>query len=242
MKYLKILLFLLFVLCVDNVYASSIEYNITIEKNQMYKESIRYTISPNNKNGYLKSIFDDDVFFDKGHTIKYNKNVSMENSNTIVTLKHDGYVTDMNKSNFLNECFSEHEVSFDDYAISFYAVPEFKCLNHADNLIVKVTTDISSIVNNADNVLNNVYIWNQIDKNFYVNFEFGLINPSSSLNSPVKANYIIEKPAVAADIAFKDYSGAKIVLLICTVIAIIMVVIMIAKKANTSSVDNFYDN
>ncbi len=243
MKYIKILIIFLFLLSTADVYASSIEYNIMIDKNQMYKENIKYTIDPTNTSDYLKSIFDNDVFFDKAHGIKYIKKISMENGNTVVILTHDGYITDLNKSDFLKTCFSEHEVSFDDYEISFYAVPEFKCLDHADSINIKVNTSIDSIVNNADSVSNGVYTWDKIDKNFYMNAEFGILNSKSPLNAPVKSSYVLRKGEVLPDAAFKDYSGAKLALLITTGIAILMVVIMVAKKAKTyESRDSFYDN
>lgn len=246
MRYVRILFFLLFTLSASNVYASSIEYNITIEKNQMFKERIKYTIASNNQSEYLKSVFDGDVFFDKDHKIKYVKKISMENNNTVVTLSHDGYITDMNKSNFLDMCFSEHEISFDEYSISFYAVPEFKCLNHADSMLIKINTGITNIVNNADTVVNDVYVWSNINKNLYMNCEFGVINPSSSVNPPVESSEDSETKndnKVVADVKFKDDTALKLILLTGTGIAIIMVVIMVARKAHMSEPrDSFYDN
>lgn len=246
MYFKKICLLISFVLSIFiiRVNASTINYNLNIDNNRHFYETITYTIENNSDNDYLKNILSKPVYYDYNQTMLYNKKVSKDNDNTIVVLKKD-YDNNLFKySSILNECYENIGFDVDDYRISFYTKSYFKCSNRADNIVVSVTTSIPVMNNNANIIENNSYIWTQIDKIPILQMEIGEIDPSSGDLPPIECDNCTNKyvPLDKENVGGNDIKHANILIIMLTLIIIIITIILakrhISSKTETENIFN----
>ncbi len=193
------LLFLIF--SIQNTNASSVNYNLKINQNKHFYETITYSIEDNNTSDFNR-IINSDVFFDKNNTEKYTKTIKHINSNYIVVLKYDYDYSNLNKSQLLNRCFDEIDYETDQNQLVFSTYGDFKC-NVADSIRVTINSDIVMTTNNADEINNNNYVWN-VENNFlYIGVRIGEESPDSNILGPY------ENTIITGDSIGDTYTGIK---------------------------------
>lgn len=164
----------IFILGIGNAYASSITYDLTIDDEFNFNETITYNVDyddiDRSSYNFLTSVVDDDIYFDSNESVKYDKTKKNNGNQYIVTLKNDYSQIFLSGSRILNECFGDFEVETDDNNLSFKSEAPFFCSHRADTITAKIKTDLNVISSNADKVSNNIYIWNVDDKNFNMKF------------------------------------------------------------------------
>lgn len=174
-KYLIFTIFLLFI-CTLNVNASSINYNLKIDKDLVFHENIKYTMTKKdiNVSGYdfLKSVVNDNVYFNEDTKVKYNKKIQNTNNGYIVTLKHTFPSSFLDESRILKECFTKINYDYDSSSISFRGYSPFYCSYRADQININIITDLEVESNNANSTSGNVYTWNEIGEDFELRFSF----------------------------------------------------------------------
>lgn len=174
LKYIALSLTLFFC-SINLVNASSINYNVKIDKNLHFYETITYNIDKkdvktNGNYDFLTSVVNDTIYFDLKEEIPYTKNKRSDNNQYIVTLKNDYASLFLEKSRILNECFTNRNIENTISTFSFRA-SEFYCNHRADKITVTVTTDLEVESSNASQTTNNQYIWNNINKDFNMNIK-----------------------------------------------------------------------
>lgn len=179
------ILLVIFFLSISNVSASSINYELKITNDKHFYETITYNIDDNAQNNYLISILNNNVYFDVNHTKLYKKTIGSSNGSHIVVLKNDYVGNNIKNSRILNECFDKFYYDEDNYRITYYASEPFKCIDRADKITISVVTDLNVIINTADEVIGNKYIWNNIDKDFSMDLSLGEYNPDSDVLPPI---------------------------------------------------------
>ncbi len=180
----KILLFISIFIYQD-VFASTVDYEAHIDNDRNISESITYHINENETKKELTSIVANDVYFDKVRNIRYDKKISLDNNSTIVKLTHKYNVTELKNNDLLKRCFDHFDIEYDDYRISFFTYGDFKCYKSFDKVLVSITSDMNVMNNSADTKTGNNYIWNNIDKDLYINLELGEMDPNSKDLKPV---------------------------------------------------------
>ena len=180
-----IIVFITSVMVITKVNASSVDYNLIIDNNKHFYETITYTIDDQSENPYLKSIIYGDVYFDYNKTVKYEKENRKSQDKTIVILKHDYDEQQMKNSRIVKECFDKAHIKIDNYRISFYADLPLKCYDRADEFNVNITTDVNVMNTNADLITGKSYIWTNIKSIPVFHIELGEIDPSSGVLPPI---------------------------------------------------------
>lgn len=174
-KYLVFTIFALFI-CILNVNASSINYNLEIDKDLVFHENIKYTMTRKeiNVSGYdfLKSVVNDSVYFNEDNKVKYDKSIENTNNGYIVTLKHTFPGSFLDESRILKECFTKIDYDYESSSISFEGYAPFYCSYRADKININIITDLEVESNNADSTSGNVYTWNKIGEDFELSFSF----------------------------------------------------------------------
>lgn len=198
-KFIWLIIFLLIV-SFHNVHASSINYDLKIDENKHFHETITYTIEgPSDE--HLNNILNNDVYFDLNRTQRYVKTVKSINDSKIVVLKHDYDYSAFNTSRIANSCFDEINYKADNQIV-FSTFGDFKC-NFADNISVSITSDIEVITNDADEVADDRYVWYVSDGFLYIGIRIGAENPNSGVLAPYE-----DTEATADDIG-DTYTGIK---------------------------------
>ena len=173
---ISIIVFISFFACVLSVNASSITYNLNIDKNLKFSEDVVYTVSSNklDKSGdydFLTSVVNDSIYFDKNSSVKYEKARSLNNGTYTVHLKNNYSYVFLASSRILNECFSSFDFDIsNEKSILFETNSPFYCRHRADDMIINITTPLKVTSNNANKVSGNKYTWNNIDDEFTMNF------------------------------------------------------------------------
>lgn len=187
MKRICFLVILLICVCFGyNVSASSINYELRIDENRMFHETVTYSIENNTTNDYLLSIINSpNIYFDINNAFPYKKSVTKDMNLTTVTLKYDYKSGLIQNSKMLNSCFKKISYKEDSYGIIYYGTAPFSCATKADNIAITVISDIKDIINTADIVDGNKYVWNKIDKNFNMDLSLGEYDPESKVLAPV---------------------------------------------------------
>lgn len=191
MKLRYILPLLIFFVCVVNVDAESrIEYNLNIDKELQFYENIKYYVDysdiDHSSYNHLTSVVEDTIYFDNDKSVKYVKSKVNTGSQYIVTLKNSYSSMFLGGQRILNECFKSFKFKDDADEISVETENPFFCLNRADNIVVRIKTDLVVSSSNADSSSNGVYLWNITDRNF--SLRFGVKVPDIE-DDPLSGNY-----------------------------------------------------
>lgn len=173
-KLLFLIGFILLFFSYNDVSASSINYNLKIDKDLHCYETIIYSIDAKDikRDGnyhFLTSIVDDPVYFDSKNELKYNKTKQKVSNGYLVTLKYDYAYLFLSKSRIVDECFADSKLTNVDSYISFSA-SGFYCAHRADSINVVINTDLNVLNSNATSINGNNYTWNNISNNFNMNF------------------------------------------------------------------------
>ena len=113
----------LFLVNINYVDASSIEYNLTIDDDVNFIENNIYKIDKSDIDrtsyNHITSILDDDIYFDNDKTILYKKEKTNNGDFYTVSLKHKYSTYFFNNSRIINECFEWAELKSNVDSISF---------------------------------------------------------------------------------------------------------------------------
>lgn len=241
------LVFIIILLSTTRVSASSVNYELNIDDDRLFHETITYKIENNTTNDYLKSIISKPVYFDSDNTIRYTKKIVKRKDAIDVVLQYNYDVSLLNKSRIINECFDKPIVDVDKYHISFYANLPLKCSSVADDILIKITTNIDDLNQNADLVEDKTYIWNRIKDIPIFHMELGTIDPSSNVlpampcdNCENKYFYTIPENLPKYDINYIIWGVAALSSLFF--LSIIIVTITRRKRSNNVKLIGFnYD-
>lgn len=146
----------------------------------------------------------------------YNKKMIDNNDLYGMNLNYSFGLNNYNDSSLLNYCFDSSVFKVKDNYIILDAKDVSKCFTqdiyeHLDFLTVKVKTDLNVTENNADEVDNNIYIWE--------------ISREDSLNKDI---YLKIKKSVIK----KNFPFITVVIIIGVIIAVIGLVITFIRKKN----------
>lgn len=181
----SLVLVIMLFLTISDVSASSIDYELKITNDRHFYETITYNIENDTQNEYLRSVLNNSVYFDINNTMPYIKTVNNNQNEHVVVLKKDYPSASVKNSKLLNECFKSFFYDEDSYGITYYASEPFKCYDRADKITISVVTDLNVILNTADEVIGNKYIWNIIGKDFLMDLSLGEYNPNSDVLPPI---------------------------------------------------------
>lgn len=230
-----VVVFMIVMFFTYNVQASSIDYELKIDKDRHFYETITYKIENNTTNVHLLNILKDDVYFDLDNQNLYNKNISNNGMISTIVLKYDydsGYIR---QSKFLNECFKSYSYEEDKYGIVYYATSPFKCFNRADKISITVTTDINAIINTADEVIRNKYIWNKINKDFSMDLSLGKYSPNTDVLPPIADDETV--PSDDMDEwpveNIREFSYTRVIVIGIAAMIIIIGIILYKKKRSS---------
>lgn len=172
-------LFLLFVLFLGfsftNVSASSINYNLQIDKDMFFHENIVYNVDSKDikRDGtyhFLTYIVDKPVYFDLDESVRYKKSRSTTSTGYKVTLRHDYSYMFLSKTRIINECFTNKTIRTS-YNYVSVTLSDFYCAHRADNIKVVINTSLDVLASNATTHNGNSYVWDNISNNFSLRFK-----------------------------------------------------------------------
>ena len=168
------LIFAMFFVFGASVNASKIDYNLRIDNNLHFYETITYDIDKKDvKNGnnydFLTSVVNDTIYFDLKEEVPYKKTKKTTSNGYIVKLRNDYSSIFLPKSRILKECFTKFDFDTEVNKIDFSA-SEFYCSHRADNIQVLIVTDLEVTHHNASVVNGNTYTWKNINKEFAMEF------------------------------------------------------------------------
>ncbi len=237
MKNRKIFIFIITMLLISisSVDASSINYELKIDESRIFHETITYIIEDSTTNDHLLSVLNDTVYFDLDNTIPYQKTVVNKENTVIVSLKNDYTSNMIKKSKFLKECFKNFTYEEDNYKMIYYAESPFKCMNHADDFKITVISDLDSIINTADEVVGNSYIWTNINKDFMMDLSLGEYGPNSDVLPPVVDDEVV--PSDDIDEwpipSIESFPYIPVIITASSVIITAIVIFIVVKKNKT---------
>ncbi len=169
-----VLLIIAFCFCITNAHASSINYDLKIDKAMEFYETITYNISNSdiktNEYSFLTSIVNDTIYFNEENGVKYAKVKKKTNNGYIVTLTHEYSSGFFENSRIAKECFSSVTLTNDTDGLAFASSSPFFCSHRADSITINITTDLKVTNHNATTVNGNKYTWTNIGKDFSLNF------------------------------------------------------------------------
>ena len=245
-KYLFLIGFVLILFSFDNVNASSINYNLRIDKNLHLYETITYNVDKKDikNDGYyhfLTSIVNDPVYFDLKKELKYKKTKKKINNGYLVTLKHDYSYLFLSKSRIINECFVQKDLNNNNSYLSFTA-SDFYCAHRADTINVTINTDLQVLNTNSTNNTDNNYTWNNINKDFNIRFQVGIPTienePMDDVNSKTTDNASNDKSSTEKESEKENKHITKYVIIgIIGIISISAIAITIFLKSKKSSLN-----
>ncbi len=168
-------------LCVFFISGCDVEYDLTINNNGIFDESV--TMS------FLKSDTDyNDVLAYKNSKIPVSRNVGdapFYNSRVLDNGKYFDLIysytydsDDISNSYFISNCFNGFDIVNNDDSLVLSSGNRFGCYIgddglKADSVKINITTELDVSYNNADEINGNTYTWN-IDENNYLNKEINL--------------------------------------------------------------------
>ena len=169
-----ILLVIAFCFCLTDVHASSINYDLRIDKYMEFYETITYNISNSDiKSGeysFLTSIVNDKVYFNENNGVEYTKVKKKTSNGYVVKLTHEYSSGFFENSRIAKECFSSVTLTNDTDGIEFSSSSPFFCSHRADSITVNITTDLTVTNSNATSVNGNKYTWTNLDNDFSLKF------------------------------------------------------------------------
>lgn len=154
-----------------DVNASSISYNLRIDKAMHFYETIVYNVKDSeiDRSGdydFLTSVVNDKIYFDNNNEIEYEKTKQKTSDGYIVTLKHDYDSIFASKSRIVNECFSKANISNNTKGLKFTSSSPFFCSKRADQITINIISEINITSSNADVKKENTHTWNKVNDNF----------------------------------------------------------------------------
>lgn len=170
MKKYIYLLTLVFSLFFTNVNASSINYNVTIDNDMNFDETIIYTIDKGETRSFLKSVLNDPIYFDLNGEIPYAKSKTTSGDKTIVTLKHTSSFVFIATDRIIKECFKDVDFTSTPSTISFSTEAPFFCYSRADEIDMNIKTDLIVTSSNANKIDGNIYTWDNLNRDSRLNF------------------------------------------------------------------------
>ena len=173
---------ILFVICcffinIGFVNASSINYNLNIDKNYNFSEKIVYKVKSSEMDNsgnydYLTSVVKDKVYFDNDSSVLYKKSKSYSNGEYTVTLKNNYSYIFLSSSRILKECFSDYDFDISDNdSLSIDTTSPFYCTHRANSIIINITTPLKVANHNANKVNGSTYTWNNVNDDFRLLFK-----------------------------------------------------------------------
>lgn len=202
----------------------------------MFHEKIVYKIDTNTTNEHLKQIISQNQYFDIQSTMLYSKSVKKINDQSVVILERDYNYTDIENSKILKTCFDDFEFKSNSYNMTFYTISPFSCVANADNITINITSDINVIVNNADVIYGNKYIWKNIDDELSVDMEFGYSNPTSKVGEPKEYDNSTYQDNVPIDLTVNihetDYTFVIVIVLVGLVVLLLIGFVVFKKRTN----------
>ena len=238
-KICKIIIFIVIVILSEKINASTITYNLEIDENMKFHEKIIYNVSETNKNkneyDFLTSVVNDDIYFDLNETIYYKKQQEEKGTLKTVTLTHNYSSLFLGKSRIIKECFADYDYDRTANSLKFSSSGTFFCSHRADEITINITTPLRVTKNNAEKHNGNTYTWENIDKEFELNFE---IKPKA-VESTNHANDVdledkIDEITINNDIATKNNSIIKYILIAIPIVLIIIVILFIILKIKSA--------
>lgn len=172
-KYI-IFAFICFIFAGASAYASSIEYNLTIDDDGNFKENNIYKVKSSElkKTGnydFMTSIANDKVYFNEDRKVEYNKTKKKSNGVYTITLKNEYSSSFLNGSRIIQECFSKYDFN-DATNITISTSSPFYCYSRADSITINITTNLEVLNNNAEAVNGNTYTWHPTSRDFTLKF------------------------------------------------------------------------
>lgn len=240
MRKCLIFISLIFVSLVTNANASSITYNLNIDKDMQFNERIVYVVSNNelaqtNKYSFLSDVVNKRIYFDKNNEIPYTKSIRKTNNGYIVTLTHSYPSIFFTRSRIANECFSKTTLDNDVKGLKFSSSSPFFCSHRADNITINITSAQNITKSNSNTKNNNTYTWNKIDKDFTMNLSttpteldtepLDDVNPKNEENGSSNNN----TPSNQEKDSISDYVLLGIGVAVASV-GILVVIMLIKKK------------
>ena len=150
------------------VHASSIDYNLTIDNDMRFNETIVYTIDKDEKRSFLKTVLNDTIYFDLNNDVPYTKTKNTSGEKTVVTLKHSSSYVFIATGRIMKECFGDIDFTNSPSGISFQTDAPFYCYNRADDITVTIKTDLVVKYSNAVKTEGNTYIWTNLNRDSYL--------------------------------------------------------------------------
>ena len=239
--------FLILFLFTTKVNASSVTYELNIDEDRTFYETITYTIEKNTENEYLKSIISNPVYYDINNTIPYNKKVNRNSNNIIVVLKHSYDEKSLNNSRIVNKCFNKPVINIDEYHISFYSNLPLKCNDVTDDILIKITTSIDVMNNNADLIENQTYTWDKLKETPVFHISVGTIDPNLNVLPPMPCSNCEHKYVVidAENVPRYDTTYIFQGIMIISVIYVGVIIVTIKKRKSSRNIrlkGDFYNN
>lgn len=239
MKFRYLFIIVSILLCFDtfNVNASNINYNLRIDKNLHFYETITYNIEQkdikrDDNHNFLTSIVDDPVYFDLKEENRYKKSKTKTDKGYLVTLKHDYSYLFLPRSRIINECFVNKNYNNTKRELSFEG-SDFYCAHRADTIKVSINTDLDVSYSNASSSNNNAYVWNNISNNFSIKFRVRKptieTEPMDDITE-TEQNEQTEKPISTKENNKKSVNGYVLVSIISLAFVIIVIGIIFLKR------------
>ncbi len=228
-----------------NVYASSINYNLQIDRDMNFHERIIYNIDSKDikRDGnyhFLTAILDKPVYFDLQEDIRYRKSKSTTSSGYAVTLQNDYPYMFLSKSRILNECFTKKQINNTPSYISLSA-SEFYCSHRADQIKVIINTPLNVLSSNASSNNGNTYIWDNVSDSFSLSFK--VQTPTVEDDPMDHSNVDVEEEDTANDtnnqIKEKRNTSFIIISLVIAILFISLLFGVIVLKKKKDSLDKF---
>lgn len=222
----KILYFLFFVsaLYINNVNASSIDFNIKATSFNQFNETIVYTIENNTSNAFLKSVISDPIYFDINNQYQYQKSITKNNQNTIVTLTYTYSPELIKESRIYSNCFLKRNFDYQEKSIAIYG-NGFVCYDRADSINISINSSIPVVYIDSEIEKENYFAWQNVEDSLYLDIIFGTEDFSDVEES------------IFSDFTPFLIAGGIIIVTVCSILIIFMLKGRKAKVANSE----FYD-
>ena len=209
-KYI-IFAFICFVFAGASVYASSIEYNLTIDDDGNFKENNIYKVKSSElkKTGnydFMTSIVNDKVYFNEDRKVEYNKTKKKSNGVYTITLKNEYSSSFLNGSRIIQECFSKYDFN-DATNITISTSSPFYCYSRADSITINIMTNLEVLNNNAEAVNGNTYTWHPTSRDFTL--EFGVKRKEITNDGPPMDDIPTEDQNSSSDTTTGDNSDTN---------------------------------
>lgn len=234
LRYLFLIVFIHLCFSTFNVNASSINYNLRIDKSLHFYETITYNVEKkdvkNDGNYYfLTSIVKDPIYFDLKEEVRYKKSKVTSNNGYIVSLKHDYSYLFLSKSRIINECFVNKNYNNSGSSITFEA-SDFYCSHRADSIKVTINTDLDVLNSNANSSNNNTYIWNNMSNNSSIKFKVKRPDIETEPMDDVLESEQTEESSNNEEPSKKSISSNVLIVIFFLVFVIVVIGFMILKR------------